>query len=101
MSQQRGYLQFQNQLDDVDRPTPRDLIGSGNTSPTMTQAAGPQLVANTEILRQMKAIIALVAEWLCLSVFPAVAPIMPTINCIVIMPIAPYCIHQSAKSTFP
>ena len=61
----------------------------GKTSPITIQAAGPQVMAKTEMLRQMKAIMALTAEWLWRSALPAVAPIMPTMNCIVIIPIEP------------
>ena len=50
--------QFQNQLDAVERPTPRERIGSGKISPTTTHAEGPHDIAKQDILRQMKAIIA-------------------------------------------
>jgi hypothetical protein len=43
-------------LDEVERPTPRDLIGSGKISPITTHAQGPQVEANIEMLMQMKAI---------------------------------------------
>jgi hypothetical protein len=61
----------------------------GKISPMTTQAAGPQVAAKKEIFKQINAIMALTAEVLCLSVFPAVAPMIPTINYIMIMPIAP------------
>jgi len=51
-----AIMQFQNQLDEVERPTPRDLIGSGKISPITTHAQGPQVEANIEMLMQMKAI---------------------------------------------
>ena len=50
--------QFQNQLDAVERPTPRERIGRGKISPTTTHAEGPHVIAKQDILRQMKAIIA-------------------------------------------
>ena len=37
----------------------------------------------------MKAIIAETAALLCFSVLPAVTPMMPTMNCMVIIPVAP------------
>jgi hypothetical protein len=37
--------QFHNQLEAVERPTPRDRMGMGKISPMMTQAPGPQVVA--------------------------------------------------------
>lgn len=72
--------QFQNQLEDVERPTPRDRIGRGKISPTTTHAAGPQVIANVEMKRQIKAIIADTAALLCSLVLPAVTPTMPTMN---------------------
>jgi hypothetical protein len=36
-----AMIQFQNQLDEVDRPTPRDRMGRGKTSPMTTHAHGP------------------------------------------------------------
>lgn len=56
------------------------------------QAAGPQVVAKTEMFKQMKAIMARVAAGLAgwSAVFlPAVAPMAPTINCIMTIPAAP------------
>lgn len=82
--------QFQNQLDAVDRPTPRERIGSGNISPTITQAAGPQVAAKLEIKKQINATIAETAAELCWDSLPAVSPTIPTISCITIMLIAPY-----------
>lgn len=46
-------MQFQNQLEAVERPTPRERMGRGKISPTTTQAAGPQVVAKAAMLRQM------------------------------------------------
>ena len=60
----RGHkrlTQFQNQLDAVERPIPRDRMGSGKISPMTTQAAGPQVEAKKKMLMQMKAIMALTA----------------------------------------
>ena len=53
-----GLTQFQNQLDAVERPTPRERIGRGKISPTTTHGEGPHVIAKQDILRQMKAIIA-------------------------------------------
>ena len=53
--------QFQNQLDDVEIPTPRERIGSGKISPMTTHAHGPQVAAKNEMLKQMKATMALTA----------------------------------------
>ena len=74
----KGHTQFQNQLLAVDNPTPRERIGSGKISPITTQAQGPHVAAKKEMLKQMKAIIADTAAWLCLDSFPAVTPMMPT-----------------------
>jgi len=54
------------------------LTYNGKTSPTMTQAAGPQEMAKVAMFRQIKATIAEIAELLCFSILPAVTPIMPT-----------------------
>ena len=59
-----GLTQFQNQLEDVERPTPRERIGRGKTSPMTTHAHGPHVDANIEMLMQMKAIIADTADLL-------------------------------------
>ena len=85
-------IQFQNQLLAVERPTPRDRMVRGKISPMTIQAQGPQVVAKTEIFKQMNAIIARVAFGLAgwSAVFlPAVAPIAPTMNCIMTVPAAP------------
>lgn len=79
--------QFQNQLLAVERPTARDRIGKGKISPTMIHAAGPQLMANMEMLMQMNAIMHRTAAG---SPFlPAVTPTMPTMNCEITMPVPP------------
>lgn len=54
-------IQFQNQLDAVDNPTPRERMVRGKISPMTIQAAGPQVVAKTAMFKQMKAIMARVA----------------------------------------
>jgi hypothetical protein len=72
--------QFHNQFEAAERPTPRERIGIGKISPTATQADGPQVIAKENILMQMKATIALVADWLWFSTFPAVVPMIATIN---------------------
>ena len=54
-----------------------------------TQAPGPQVVAKKEMLMQMKAIMALTADWLFLSGAPAVTPMIPTMNCAMTIPVAP------------
>lgn len=69
--------QFHNQLDAVDNPTPRDRIGRGKVSPMTTHAVGPHVEAKNAIERQMKAIIADVAEVLLLS---TALPIIATRN---------------------
>ena len=45
-----GLTQFQNQLLAVDKPTPRERMGNGKISPTITHADGPQVIANMEII---------------------------------------------------
>ena len=37
------------QLEAVERPTPRERIGSGKISPITTHAAGPQVVAKKKM----------------------------------------------------
>ena len=54
-----------------------------------TQAHGPQVAAKKEMLKQMKAIIAETAALLCFSILPAVTPMIPTINCIMTIPVPP------------
>ena len=66
--------QFQNQLDEVERPTPRERMGSGSISPITTQAQGPQVAAKKEMLKQMKAIIIDTALLLFCDSLPAVTP---------------------------
>lgn len=60
--------------------------------PITIQAAGPQVVAKTDIFKQIKAIMARVAlgfaGWSAVF-FPAVAPIAPTMNCMMTIPAAP------------
>lgn len=77
--------QFQNQLEAVERPTPRERMGRGKISPMTTQALGPQVVAKKEMLKQMKAIMALTA----LGLEPAETPMIPTMNWATTMPMAP------------
>ena len=81
--------QFQNQFDEVEMPTPRDLIGRGKISPMTTHAHGPQLAAKKQMLKQMKAIMAETAAWLFFEVVPAVTPMIPTMNCIMTIPVPP------------
>ena len=69
--------QFHSQLDAVDSPTPRDRIGSGNVSPITTQAVGPHVEAKNAIDKQMKAIIADVADVLLVE---TQLPMMATRN---------------------
>lgn len=57
-----AMMQFQNQLDEVERPTPRERMGRGKTSPTTIQAHGPHVVANMKMLIQMNAIMADTAD---------------------------------------
>jgi hypothetical protein len=85
-------IQFQNQLLAVDRPTPRDRMVRGKISPMTIQAQGPQVVAKTAMFKQMNAIMARVASGLAVwpALFlPAVAPIAPTMNCMITIPAAP------------
>lgn len=87
-----AMMQFQNQLDEVERPTPLERIGRGKISPITTQAQGPQVVANMKMLMQMKAIMADTADRLLLPSgfsLPAVAPIIPTMYCAMTIPIPP------------
>ena len=87
-----GLTQFQNQLDAVERPTPRDRIGSGKISPMTTQATGPQVEANMLMFMQINAIIADVADLLFGSVpwvLPAVTPTMPTMYWEMTIPVPP------------
>lgn len=58
------HTQFQNQLEAVERPTPRERIGNGKISPTTTQAAGPHEMAKVATFRQINATIAAIAELL-------------------------------------
>jgi len=44
-----AMMQFQSQLLEVERATPRDRIGRGKTSPMTTQAPGPQVVAKKKM----------------------------------------------------
>lgn len=82
-------MQFQNQLQAVDMPTPRERIGSGKHSPITTQPVGPQVVAKKKMLRQMKAIMARTAAGSSASTRPAVVPTMATMYCMITMPKAP------------
>jgi hypothetical protein len=78
-------------LDAVERPTPRDLIGSGKISPITTHAQGPQVEANIEMLMQMKAIMEETAAWFVavpLS-WPTVTPTIPTMYWEITMPLPP------------
>ena len=81
--------QFQNQLDEVEIPTPRDLIGRGKISPMTTHAHGPQVAAKKEMLKQMNAIMAETAAGSFLDFLPAVTPMMPTMNCMMTIPEPP------------
>lgn len=81
--------QFQNQLDEVEIPTPRDLIGRGKISPITTHAHGPQVAAKKEMLKQMKAIIAETAAEFFADCLPAVTPMIPTMNCMMTIPVPP------------
>ncbi len=67
MAARKGFelTQFQNQLDEVERATPRERIGRGKISPITTQAHGPQVAAKKDMLKQMNAIIAETAALLC------------------------------------
>ena len=56
-----AMIVFHNQLEAVERPTPRERIGSGKISPIKTQAPGPQVVAKKKMKMAMKAIWALTA----------------------------------------
>jgi len=51
-----AMIVFQSQLEEVERATPRDRIGSAKTSPITTQAPGPQVEAKKKMKIQMKAI---------------------------------------------
>ena len=42
-------IQFQSQLEAVERATPRDRIGRGKISPMQTQAPGPQVEAKKKM----------------------------------------------------
>ena len=64
------HMQFQNQFDAVDRPMPRERMGRGKISPTTTQAEGPHVMANQDMLRQMKGITADIAAVLWADVLP-------------------------------
>lgn len=81
--------QFQNQFEDVDSPTPLDRMGNGKISPITTHAQGPHVAAKNEMLKQMKAIMAETALLLCCDSLPAVTPMMPTMNCMMTMPVPP------------
>ena len=89
MLEKARLTQFQNQLDEVEIPTPRALIGRGNISPITTHAHGPQVAAKKEMLKQMKAIIAETAAWLFFEGLPAVTPMIPTMNCMMTIPAPP------------
>lgn len=80
------------QLEAVERPTPRERMVRGKISPMTIQAQGPQVVAKTEMFKQMKAIMARTAFSLTFAgsvVLPAVAPMIPTMNCMMTIPAAP------------
>lgn len=97
---------FHNQLEAVERPTPRDLMGSGKISPMTIQAPGPQVEAKKKMKMAMKEICALTAEILLAreSVFvgsdgsgmswvrlnPTVTPTMATMNWQTVMARAPH-----------
>ncbi len=85
----KGLTVFQSQFEAVEMATPRERIGSGNSSPTTTQATGPQVTAKKKMLRQMKAIMALTALSSWFSVLPDVTLMMAVASCIKIMPEAP------------
>jgi len=77
---------FQSQLDAVERPIPRERIGSGKISPITTHAPGPQVLAKNAIEMQMKAISALTAEELPDGI---AVPRIPTKNWQMSIPRAP------------
>lgn len=79
-----SLTQFQNQFEEVDRPSPREQIGRGKISPTTTKAHGPQVAAKNEMLKQMNAIIADVTAGALEQ-----TPIIATINCITTIPLPP------------
>ena len=76
----RELTQFHIQLEAVERPTPRERMGSGKISPTTTHATGPQVKEKMATLIIMKAIIEETAGLLCAVSSPAVTPTMPTRN---------------------
>lgn len=47
-----AMMQFQNQLEEVERPTPRERMGRGKTSPMTTHAHGPH--CNNLVLLNVK-----------------------------------------------
>jgi len=64
-------------------------MGNGKISPTMTQAEGPHVIANIEMLIHMNAIIAAVAAELGFDPLPAVTPTIPTMYCEITIPVPP------------
>ena len=81
--------QFQNQFEEVERPTPRERIGRGKISPTTTHATGPQVTEKKAMLLQIKAMMDERAALLCWESLPAVTPTTPTRSCDTIIPTAP------------
>jgi hypothetical protein len=78
-------MQFQSQLEAVDRATPRERMGRGKISPILTQAPGPQVDAKKKMYMQMREIWALTAD----GSEPLVTPMMAQMNSQMSMPRAP------------
>jgi hypothetical protein len=85
----RELTQFHIQLEAVERPTPRERMGSGKISPMETHATGPHVKEKIATLIIINAIIEETAGLLCAESFPAVTPTIPTMNCDEIMPTEP------------
>ena len=93
---------FHNQLEAVDKPTPRDRMGRGKISPMRIQAPGPQVEAKKKMKMAMKAIWALTAEMLLARLTPSAfrwvllkpteTPMMATRNWQTSIPAAPMTI---------
>src|SRR6478609_2780547 len=78
-------MQFQSQLEAVERATPRERMGRGKISPMQTQAPGPQVEAKKKMYMQMNEIWALTAD----GSEPLVTPMMAQMNSQMSIPRAP------------
>ena len=76
----KRLTKFQNQLDAVDKATPRARIGSEKISPMTTHAAGPQVEAKKKMYRQTNTIRHMEAAWDPGAAVPTMATMYSQIN---------------------